>query len=132
MMNLPSQVAVARYGAVKVTTASPAAILVMLYDGLLRFCREAHGAMTAGDRRKAGQAISRAQAILQHLLGSLDFSKSQQLCERLQGVYLFCVNHLLRANIEQNPQKIDDVVRMLSPLRDAWSTAAVEVAKAGR
>ena len=46
-MNLPSQAALARYGAVKVTTASPAHILVMLYDGLLRFLRDAQAAMAA-------------------------------------------------------------------------------------
>jgi flagellar protein FliS len=131
-MNLPSQAGIARYGAVKITTASPAQMLVMLYDGLLRFLRDARTLMTAKERARAGQRISRPQAILQHLLGSLDATHSPQLCERLQGVYLFCVQHLLRANIEQSPEKIDDVIKMIAPLRDAWSIAAAEVAKANR
>jgi flagellar protein FliS len=130
-MNVPTQAALARYGAVKVTTASPAQVLVMLYDGLLRFLREAQEAMRQNKRGRAGERISRSHAILQELVSALDPEQSPQLCERLQSLYLFCMQHLLRANIEQDPAKIADIVRLLMPLRDAWSTAAVEVAKAG-
>jgi flagellar protein FliS len=130
-MNVPTQAALARYGAVKVTTASPAQVLVMLYDGLLRFLREAQEAMRQNKRGRAGERISRSHAILQELVSALDPEQSPQLCERLQSLYLFCMQHLLRANIEQDPAKIADIVRLLVPLRDAWSTAAVEVAKAG-
>jgi flagellar protein FliS len=130
-MNVPTQAALARYGAVKVTTASPAQVLVMLYDGLLRFLREAQEAMRQNKRGRAGERISRSHAILQELVSALDPEQSPQLCERLQSLYLFCMQHLLRANIEQDPAKIGDIVRLLVPLRDAWSTAAVEVAKTG-
>lgn len=129
-MNLPSQAALARYGAVKVTTASPAAVLVMLYDGLLRFLRDAQAAMIAKERGRAGEKLSRANAILSHLLGSLDSEKAPELCARLQAIYLFCMNTILKANIGQDPSKIDDIIRVLSPLREAWVTAAAEVALA--
>ncbi len=127
-MNLPSQAAMARYGAVKVTTSSPGQILVMLYDGLLRFLREAQTAMTAKERARAGERISRAHAILAQLLGTLDPSHNPKLCTHLQGLYVFCMQHLLRANIAQNPDMIGELIRILSPLRDAWATAVVEVA----
>ena len=129
-MNLPSQAALARYGAVKVTTASPANILVMLYDGLLRFLRDGQTAMAAKERGKAGEKLSRANAILSHLLGSLDVEKAPQLCARLQAVYLFCMNVILKANIAQDPTKIDEAIQVLAPLREAWVTAAAEVALA--
>jgi flagellar secretion chaperone FliS len=131
-MNLPTQAALARYGAVKVTTASPGQILLMLYDGLLRFLREAQGAMTANDRKRAGERVSRAHAILAELLGSLDPTHAPELCQRLQGVYSFCMQHVVRANLEQNPAKLGEVLAILSPLRDAWVRAVGEVAAAPR
>ncbi len=124
---LPNQAALARYAAVKVTTASPGQILVMLYDGLLRFLREARAAIDAKAPAKVGERISRALKIIENLLSSLDPKHSPLLCERLQGLYVFCMQHLVRANIEQSGEKIDDVIRLLSPLRDAWATAVAEV-----
>src|ERR1700677_2600575 len=117
-MNVPTQVALARYGAVKVTTASPAQVLVMLYDGLLRLLREAQGAMAEKRRGKAGERISRSHAILQQLVGGLDPEQSPLLCERLQAIYLFCMQRLLQANLEQDAEKIGEIIRLLTPLRD--------------
>jgi flagellar protein FliS len=131
-MSLPTQAALARYGAVKVTTASPGQILLMLYDGLLRFLREAQAAMAAKDRRRAGERVSRAHAILAELLSTLDPSQAPELCQRLQGVYSFCMHHLIRANLEQSPEKLGVVLAILSPLRDAWVSAVGEVAAAPR
>jgi flagellar protein FliS len=131
-MNLPIQAAIARYGAVKVTTANPGQILLMLYDGLLRFLREAQTAMAAKDRKKAGERISRSHAIIAQLLSSLDATHAPKLCEHLQSVYVFCMRHLLRANLEQSPEKIGEVITILSPMRDAWMTAVTEVASGPR
>ena len=126
-MNLPSQ-ALARYGAVKVTTASPGHLLVMLYDGLLRFLREGEAAMQRKERGKAGEKVSRAHAILVHLLETLDPTHNPQLCAHLQPLYLFCMQHMLKANLEQDPTKLAELVRILVPLRDAWASAVAQVA----
>jgi flagellar secretion chaperone FliS len=131
-MNLPTQAALARYGAVKVTTANPGQILLMLYDGLLRFVREGQAAMEAKDRKRAGERISRSHAILSELLSSLDSTHAPVLCQHLEGLYSFCMRHLVRANIEQKPEKLGEVVQILSPLRDAWVTAVAQAASAAR
>jgi flagellar protein FliS len=128
-MNLPTQAALARYGAVKVTTANPGQILVMLYDGLLRFLREAQTHIANKDRAKAGERISRSHAILAYLLGTLDPQHNPDLCKNLQGIYVFCMQHLLLANLQQDTAKLADVVRILTPLREAWTTAVAQGAK---
>ncbi len=128
---LPNQAALARYASVKVTTASPGQVLVMLYDGLLRFLREAQAAIAAKNPARVGERIGRAMRILEHLLGGLDASKSPVLVERLQSLYVFCMRHLVRANIEQSSDKIADVIRLLAPMRDAWATAVAQVAAQG-
>ena len=131
-MNLPTQAAIARYGAVKVTTANPGQILVMLYDGLLRFLREAQSAFAAKERARAGERISRSLAILEQLLAGLNPEHEPELCERLQSLYLFCIQRLVRANVEQSPEMVGEVIRVLTPLRDAWSTAVTQLAAGPR
>ena len=131
-MNLPTQAAIARYGAVKVTTANPGQVLVMLYDGLLRFLREAQAAFAAKQRAHAGERIKRSLAILEQLLAGLNPAHAPELCEKLQSLYLFCIQRLVRANIEQNPDMVGEIIRVLTPLRDAWSTAVTELASGSR
>ena len=105
----------------------------MLYDGLLRFSiREAKAGMEAMDRKRACERISRSHAILVQLVGSLDPQHAPELCQQLQGVYLFGMRHLVRANIDQDPAKLDEIIKVLTPLRDAWATAIAEVNSASR
>jgi flagellar protein FliS len=131
-MNLPTHTALARYGAVKVTTANPGQILLMLYEGLMRFLREAQTALAAKDHKKSGERISRAHAVLEYLLATLDPAHAPQLCERLQPLYIFCMQYLVRANLEQDSNKVGEVIEILSPLRDAWITAVAQVGDSAR
>ena len=117
-----------RYGVVKVTTSSPGQLLVMLYDGLLRFLGEAEIAMQAKDPAKAGARISRSIAIIEQLLFGLNRDALPTLCDKLGPLYQFCMAHLTAANLRQDPTKVADVIRMLSPLRDAWRTAVAQIA----
>jgi flagellar protein FliS len=129
-MNMPVQRVLAKYGAVKVTTANPGQILVMLYDGLLRFLRDASDSMRAKNRARAGERISQSMAIVRQLLGDLDSTHAPELCDNLRALYIFCMKHLLEANLEQNSAKIDDVIRLLSPLHEAWVEAVAQTSRA--
>ncbi len=119
---------ISRYKAVQVTTSSPGHILVMLFDGIFRFMDEAKEALAAGDRARYGQRISKAHAILEHLAATLDHAVSPDLCANLEALYLFCMGHLADANSHRDLAKLEAVARILEPLRDAWRTAAQQVA----
>lgn len=119
-----------KYKAVQVKTCSPGGLLVLLYQGLLRFVGEAAVAMRAGERGRAGEKIERAHGILSELLAGLRRDHAPELCDRLQGIYLFCMGHLVEANLHQDPERIDAVARILTPLRDAF-TQAVQSVDAG-
>jgi flagellar protein FliS len=82
------------------------------------------------DRRRAGERISRAHAVVAHLLETMDPSHNPDLCARLQPLYVFCMSHLLKANIEQDATKLDELIRIFTPLRDAWAAAVAEVNRA--
>lgn len=112
-----------RYRTVQVTTCSPGQLLVMLYDGVFRFLREAMVAIDAGDRGRSAERLTRSHAILAELVGGLDAKIAPELCENLEAVYLFCMGKLVEANLHQDKARVEEVLRVLSPLRDAWTTA---------
>ncbi|MFM7295790.1 MAG: flagellar export chaperone FliS [Planctomycetota bacterium] len=113
----------ARYGTVQMTTSSPGQILVMLYDGLFRFLGEARTAITTRDRARAGERISRSHAILDLLDSTLDPTHAPELCDNLHELYLFCMSRIVTANINQDVTPLDEVLRVLGPLREAWKEA---------
>jgi flagellar protein FliS len=127
-MNLANQ-ALARYGNVKVTTASPAEHIVMLFDASFRFLREAVLASKAQDRARMGERIGRANAIFSALLAGLDRAISPKLCDQLEPLYGFCMNHILQANLKNEPAKLEEVITVLTPLRNAWASAAQELVR---
>lgn len=119
---LPNAIA-QRYKAVQVKTCSPGEILVLLFEGAVRFLREAAAAMRSGDRARAGERIGRAHAVLAELCAGLRPAEAPELCANLQAVYFFCMAYIVEANIKQEPERLDSVAQILAPLRDAFTQA---------
>ena len=110
-----------RYGTVQASTSSPGQLLVLLYDGLFRFLSEARVCIQEKRRGRAGELITKAHAILDTLTSTLDASHAPELCANLEAVYFFCMQKLVTANIQLKTEPIDEVLRVLTPLREAWS-----------
>ena len=103
-----------------ILTASPEQLVVMLYDGAGRFLRQAEGSMIDGSWLQASEKLSRAEAILDELLATLDMDAGE-VADRLQSIYVFCKTRLIEARIERDPVRVDQVARLLGELREAWS-----------
>jgi flagellar protein FliS len=110
-----------RYRGVQLNTASPAQLVVMLYDGLLRFVGEADEALGRDDRARAGERIGKAIAIVDELAATLDPTHAPELVENLLGLYGFCKRRLFEANLGRDRKALADVVASLTPLREAWA-----------
>jgi flagellar protein FliS len=106
-----------------VLTAPPGRLVVMLYDGAIRFLAQAAAAMRAGQLERCRDRMRRAEAIIDELNLSLDMSYGQ-IPEGLRSLYLFCKRQLRQANLAGQPDGIDQVVRLLRDLRDGWEEAA--------
>jgi len=104
-----------------VLTAPPERLVVMLYDGALRFLARAAVAMREQGPVAAAQPIQRAQAILEELLSTLDMEQGGEVAERLQAIYVFCLRELPDAQLKRDDVKIDQVAGLLRELRDAWA-----------
>jgi flagellar protein FliS len=114
--------AAARYQQVQLRTSNPGEILIALFDGLFKFLLLAKHHMVAGRRGPSGEAISRAFAIVSELYCSLDHSKSPELCANLSSLYDFAMDRLTKANLKREPELIDEVIRVLTPIREAFTT----------
>jgi flagellar protein FliS len=112
-----------RYQDMKVQTASPAQIMIMLYDGAIRFSLQAKKKIEDRDFEGKGIFISKTQAIIDELMNSLDFSIAPDLCSNLQQLYIYINERLTHANIQLDPEAMEEVIQLLNTLRDGWKQA---------
>lgn len=112
-----------RYQDMKVQTASPAQIMIMLYDGAIRFSLQGKKKIEEKDFEGKGVFISKTQAIIDELMNSLDFNIAPELCTNLQQLYIYINERLTHANIKMDVDAMDEVIELLNTLRDGWKQA---------
>ena len=112
-----------RYQDMKVQTASPAQIMIMLYDGAIRFSLQAKKKIEDQDFEGKGVFISKTQAIIDELMNSLDFNIAPDLCTNLQQLYIYINERLTHANIKMDAEAMNEVIELLNILRDGWKQA---------
>lgn len=118
----------ARYLSDAVTTATPARLLVMLYDKLVLDLSQAEEAFRSGDREVASGRLIHAQEIVTELLASLDVG-AWEGGKALASLYVYLNTELAQANVTADPDRVAACRGHVEPLRDAWRTAAEEVAQ---
>lgn len=123
-MSAPPATHTAAYRQQSVLTATPGQLVVMLYDGCLRFLHQAAYAMRDGDRLRSGDRLRRAEAIVGELLVTLDHEQGGEVAVRLQAIYVFARRQLMEARREQDPAKVDTVAELLGELRESWAQIA--------
>ena len=114
----------AAYKRQSILTATPGQLVVMLYDGCLRFLHQGAQSMRDGRLAESGSRLQRAEAILDELLSTLDLEHGGVIASRLQGIYVFCLRQLMEARLDRDGGKIDTVAELLSQLRDSWAEIA--------
>lgn len=109
-----------QYQKTQVTTASREKILLMLYEGAIRFTKQARIAMVDKKIAEKGKAISKATAILSELMATLDFKVGGQLAHDLENLYIFMIDKLIEANIQNKVEPLEAVEKLLTTLYSAW------------
>ncbi|MBN2427661.1 MAG: flagellar export chaperone FliS [Deltaproteobacteria bacterium] len=107
----------------QVQTASREQILIMLYDGAIRFVGQARQAIENGDRLGRLEPISRAMAIISELSNSLDHSIGGEVAENLDALYNFMIRSLIEANRNVDAKPLETVENLLKTLRATWAEA---------
>lgn len=115
--------AAARYAQVRDTTSTPGELLLALYDGLFRFLNGAKACIENKQLPRARELLSKSHAILSELTIALDHSVAPELCGQLEGLYEFCIDRVQVASRKVDVSAIEEVQRVLTPLREAWAIA---------
>jgi flagellar protein FliS len=118
------------YRRAAVESASPVQLVVMLYDGALRFSAEARTAILQRDVAAKGKALSRVLAIVGELQATLDLERGGEVATSLHQLYSFLTDRLLAASYNQDVEPLDEAVRVLTNLREGWANLRMQEAAA--
>jgi flagellar secretion chaperone FliS len=111
-----------------VNGASPLQLVIMLYDGALRFMEAGKHAMAHGNLEKQNYYFQKSEKIVIELMSCLDMEKGGEVARNLFALYGYVLNELVSANIEDKPEPVERAIRVMSDLRESWS----EIDKAAR
>ncbi len=115
-MALPN--AYAQYKNSKVLTASPAELVLMLYDGAIKFCNIAITAIEEKNVAKAHENIVKAERIIDHFRKTLDMS--YPVAQDFERVYVYLDQRLVEANVKKDKAILEEVRMHLHSMRDTW------------
>jgi flagellar secretion chaperone FliS len=101
-------------------TASPARLVVMLYDRAIHSLNEAIKAIDTGDIEKRWKSNKNATEIITHLAMTLNFEQGGQIALNLNDLYRFMLRILINVDVRNDPQPARDVIRLIEPLRASW------------
>ncbi len=118
-MSLPNPYA--QYRQTSVETATPTRMVVLLYDGAIRFLSQALPAMRSRQYDQQSLLLGKGQAIVAHLRDTLDFKAGGAVAQHLNGLYLSMLDALTDANIHDKPERVEEVISALRELREAWA-----------
>jgi flagellar secretion chaperone FliS len=100
----------------------------MLYDGLLESVGRARAAMAAGAIELKCTQIGRAVRILDEgLIAALDMELGGDIAQNLRNIYSYSVVRLTWSNLRNDPACLDEVERLIRPLRDAWAAIGAQI-----
>ncbi|MBI2602287.1 MAG: flagellar export chaperone FliS [Deltaproteobacteria bacterium] len=109
-----------QYQKTAIVTASREKILLMLYEGAIRFVKQAITAMREKNVAEKGRCISKATAIISELMATLDFKAGGSLAADLENLYVFMIDKLIEGNIKNDIKNLESVEKILSTLYVAW------------
>jgi flagellar protein FliS len=107
-----------------VNTQSKGRLIVMLYEGAIKFMNLAIRQIESGDYAEKGKYISKAQDIINELNAVLDMEAGGEVAENLRRLYCFMIRRLTEANINKDPNLIREVIDLMEELNQGWKAIA--------
>ena len=120
--------ALARYREEQVNNLGQKELILMLYDGAIRFCEEARAAIDAQDISKSYEKLVRARDVVTELFAILNPDIQTESVENLRRLYDFCIYGITQTNFTKNPALLDAVLNVLQALRATWAEIDFEAA----
>lgn len=115
----------------QVLTAPPHQLHLMVLDGAIRFARQGAAAMTDGGGEAVRWSLARARNCVTDLIGAIRSDPAPELAEPHQRLFLHVYWNLAVAEIERNPARIADALRILNLHRETWVELGQKLQTAG-
>ena len=109
-----------QYAQTRIQTASQGDLVIMLYQGCIKFMRLGKKSMEEGNIQDTNEYLIRSQDIIMELLTTLDGEKGGEVATNLAALYEYMYLELIKANMKKEPERIDEVESMLLELLEAW------------
>ena len=123
MANNPYQ----KYQNTQIETASQEQLTLMLYNGTIKFIKQAKQEVKNNNYQNVNNYLIRAQDIIQELMLTLDMEKGGELAQNLESLYDYMNRKLMEANVNKEVEPMDEVIDMMKELRNTWKKAMEKV-----
>lgn len=117
------------YRNTQIQTASSSELLLMLYDGAIKFCKQALVHLEDCNWEAVHNSLTKVQDIIAELSMSLNFAAGGEIATSLHQLYDYMERRLIEANVQKKAEPVQEVLGMLNELRDAWAEAARKIRK---
>lgn len=105
---------------------SPLQLVVMCYDGMIRFMRKAHSAIEENNIQERVKYINKVLAIVDELQNSLDFSQGGDIARNLDRIYDYFNNELMKVGMNNDLKVLTHLIKLTTELRGAWAQVSEE------
>jgi flagellar secretion chaperone FliS len=118
------------YQSVQVTTTDRGRLLLMMFEGAIKFLRQSKAGIEANDVPKFCRFLSKGQAIIAELLNTLDFEKGGEIAKELERLYDFMLFYLTEANLYRDPVRVEKTIGLIETIYSAYKEIIEGEAKA--
>lgn len=115
-----------QYKQTSVETASPEKLILMLYDGAIKFINQAKISMDEKNIEEINKALIKTQNIISELIIGLNMDTGE-IARNLYNLYDYFQRRLVEANTKKDTGILDEVLGYLEELRDTWAEAAAKI-----
>ncbi len=112
-----------KYKEQQVLSATPEEVLLLLYDGAIRFLLIAKKGMEANDIEKSHNNLIKTQNIITEFMVTLDFEVGGETAQNLYNLYEYLHYRLVQANLKKDVTMVDEVLDHLRSLKKTWQEA---------
>ena len=108
------------YQETAVTTQNKGRLIVMLYEGAIKFMKLAIKEIEAENWDQKGKYINKARDIIFELDSVLDIDAGGEIATNLRKLYCFMDRRLMEANTNKDPQRVREVIKLMEELNESW------------
>ncbi|MCB0422934.1 MAG: flagellar export chaperone FliS [Bdellovibrionales bacterium] len=118
-----------KYKKTSVESASREKLLLLMYEGAIKFTKRSIMACESGDIAERGQNIGRAYDIILELMNTLNHDLGGDVASNLEQLYMFIIDQYTKANLSGETKPLKDALQILETLHQGWIEAIEKLKK---